>query len=112
MQPLSPVPLAGDFPGTWYPETACQTAETAAHAVRVQLTGNGRRTADGLLTEARDSIDRLTPAQAWEAALAGAHVIDIRSDTARARDGIVPGSIHIPRTVLEWRLHQSSPLPD
>jgi rhodanese-related sulfurtransferase len=36
-------------------------------------------------------------------------VIDIRSNTARARGGIVPGSIHIPRTVLEWRLDQSSP---
>jgi rhodanese-related sulfurtransferase/predicted NAD/FAD-dependent oxidoreductase len=109
MRPLGPIHLAGDFLGTWYTETACQTAESAAHAVRVQLAGNERRTADDLLTEARESIGRLTPAQAWDAALAGAHVIDIRSDSARARDGIVPGSIHIPRTVLEWRLDQASP---
>jgi rhodanese-related sulfurtransferase len=34
----------------------------------------------------------------------GALLIDIRSDTNRERDGIVPGSLHIPRTVLEWRL--------
>ena len=34
----------------------------------------------------------------------GALLIDIRSDTSRDRDGIVPGSLHIPRTVLEWRL--------
>jgi len=33
----------------------------------------------------------------------GALLIDIRSDSNRSRDGIVPGSLHIPRTVLEWR---------
>jgi len=70
---------------------------------------SGRRTVDDLVAEARGAIERLTPVQAWEAALAGARVIDIRSDTARARDGIVPGSFHIPRTVLEWRLDISSP---
>lgn len=31
-------------------------------------------------------------------------IVDTRSREARARDGIVPGSIHIERTVLEWRL--------
>ena len=33
---------------------------------------------------------------------------DIRSDIDRIRDGIVPGSLHIPRTVLEWRLDPDS----
>jgi rhodanese-related sulfurtransferase/SAM-dependent methyltransferase len=69
----------------------------------------GRRTVDDLVAEARDAIESLTPEQAWKAALAGARMIDIRSDSARARDGIVPGSFHIPRTVLEWRLDVSSP---
>ena len=36
-------------------------------------------------------------------------MIDIRSDVDRERDGIVPGSLHIPRTVLEWRLDPDSP---
>jgi rhodanese-related sulfurtransferase len=107
-RPLGPIHLAGDYLGTWYTETACQTAEAAAGAVRAQLAGSARRTADDLLAEARHAIERLAPAQAWEAALAGAKVIDIRGDTARVRDGIVPGSFHIPRTVLEWRLDQSS----
>jgi rhodanese-related sulfurtransferase len=31
-------------------------------------------------------------------------LIDIRSSDSRMRDGIVPGALHIPRTVLEWRL--------
>jgi rhodanese-related sulfurtransferase len=35
---------------------------------------------------------------------AGALLIDVRPADARERDGIVPGSLHIPRTVLEWRL--------
>jgi rhodanese-related sulfurtransferase/SAM-dependent methyltransferase len=69
----------------------------------------GRRTVDDLVAEARAAIESLAPEQAWEATLAGARVIDIRSDAARARDGIVPGSFHIPRTVLEWRLDVSSP---
>jgi rhodanese-related sulfurtransferase len=109
MRPLGRIHLAGDYLGTWYTETACQTAEAAARAVRAQLADSGPRTVDDLLAEARQAIRRLTPAETWEAALAGAKVIDVRSDTARTREGIVPGSFHIPRTVLEWRLDQSSP---
>ena len=33
----------------------------------------------------------------------GALLVDVRSDSDRARDGVVPGSLHVPRTVLEWR---------
>ncbi len=36
-RPLGPIHLAGDYLGTWYTETACQTAEAAAAAVRRQL---------------------------------------------------------------------------
>jgi len=39
MRPLGPIHLAGDFLGTWYTETACQTAEAAAAAVREQVSG-------------------------------------------------------------------------
>jgi rhodanese-related sulfurtransferase len=39
----------------------------------------------------------------------GALLIDLRSDLDRQRDGIVPGSLHVPRTVLEWRLDPDSP---
>jgi protoporphyrinogen/coproporphyrinogen III oxidase len=34
MRPLGPVHLAGDYLGTWYTETAIQTAVAAAAAVR------------------------------------------------------------------------------
>jgi oxygen-dependent protoporphyrinogen oxidase len=33
-RPLGPIHLAGDYLGTWYTETACQTAEAAAAAIR------------------------------------------------------------------------------
>lgn len=68
-----------------------------------------RATAADLLARARARLARLTPAEAWAASQAGtALIVDIRSDEARRRDGVVPGSVHIPRTVLEWRLDPRS----
>lgn len=57
-----------------------------------------------LLAEAEALVERLTPEEAAQAVSEGAVVVDVRSAEARARDGVVPGSLHIPRTVLEWRL--------
>jgi rhodanese-related sulfurtransferase len=68
----------------------------------------GRKTLDELLDEAQARIERLDPAPAWEAVTDGATLVDIRSDDARAREGVVPGSLHVPRTVLEWRLAPDS----
>ncbi|WP_411277906.1 rhodanese-like domain-containing protein [Gaiella sp.] len=62
-----------------------------------------RRTLAELLAEAEGRISRLSPSEAQTARENGALLIDIRSDSNRFRDGIVPGSLHIPRTVLEWR---------
>jgi rhodanese-related sulfurtransferase len=67
-----------------------------------------RRTLEAFLEEARSRIERLAPAAAWDAVAAGAILVDIRSDGARERDGVVPGSLHVPRTVLEWRLAPDS----
>jgi rhodanese-related sulfurtransferase len=67
------------------------------------------RTLDQLLSEARGRIERLTPSQAIAAAADGALIVDIRSDLDRERTGVVPGSVHIPRTVLEWRVAPDSP---
>jgi rhodanese-related sulfurtransferase len=61
-------------------------------------------TLDDLLRRASESIDRLAPDEAYEEARTGALIVDIRSELSRERDGIVPGSLHIPRTVLEWRV--------
>jgi rhodanese-related sulfurtransferase len=64
---------------------------------------------DELLEEARGRIERVEAAAAWAALQEGAVLIDTRDDGARERDGVVPGSLHIPRTVLEWRLDPESP---
>jgi rhodanese-related sulfurtransferase len=61
-----------------------------------------------LLGEARRRLDRLTPEQAHRARRDGAILVDIRSETQRARDGTVPGARFVPRNVLEWRLDPSS----
>ena len=68
----------------------------------------GTQTLEELLEEASARISRLEPRAALSAAAAGALIVDIRSNDARQRDGIVPGSLHIPRTVLEWRVAQDS----
>jgi rhodanese-related sulfurtransferase len=61
-----------------------------------------------MLEAARARMERLEPAGAFAATEQGALLIDIRADVDRERDGIVPGSLHIPRTVLEWRLDPDS----
>jgi rhodanese-related sulfurtransferase len=63
-----------------------------------------RTTIDQLLREARDRLDRLEPPEALAAQAAGALLIDTRTPDERRRDGVIPGAIHVPRTVLEWRL--------
>ena len=67
-----------------------------------------RQTLDQLVDEARARVTRYEPNAALAAVDGGALMIDIRSHFDRQRDGIVPGSLHIPRTVLEWRLDPDS----
>jgi rhodanese-related sulfurtransferase len=35
-------------------------------------------------------------------------MVDLRSHDERVRDGVVPGSVHVPRSVLEWRVDSDS----
>ena len=67
------------------------------------------RTIEELLADARARIERYEPADALAAMRDGAALVDTRSSDARRRDGVVPGALHVPRTVLEWRLAPSSP---
>ena len=48
-------------------------------------------------------LERVDPAQARAAIDDGAVLVDIRAESQRARDGVVPGSVFIARNVLEWR---------
>src|ERR671935_1432361 len=66
------------------------------------------RTVDELLAEARSRLTRLDPHEAAAAIRSGALLIDIRSESQRAADGVVPGSMFVARNVLEWRCDPSS----
>jgi MFS family permease len=68
-----------------------------------------RQSVDDLLAAARRAIEpRLTPVRAYQALRDGALIIDLRSTDERRRTGVVPGSVHIPRSVLEWRVDPES----
>jgi rhodanese-related sulfurtransferase len=45
---------------------------------------------------------------AEERARNGSVIVDLRSDDERGRDGVIPGSVHVPRSVLEWRVDPDS----
>jgi rhodanese-related sulfurtransferase len=67
-----------------------------------------RRTVDDLLAEARNGLERLTPAQAWAEMQAGALLVDTRPEHQRRATGELPGALVIDRNVLEWRLDPAS----
>ncbi len=62
-----------------------------------------RMTIDDLLREARGRIDRVTPEEAAREVESGAVLVDTRCSEDREREGTIPGSVHVPRTLLEWR---------
>ena len=65
-----------------------------------------------MLAQARAELDRLAPLQAAAAVRAGALLIDIRSDSQRQRDGVIPGARFIARNVFEWRCDPHSDWAD
>ena len=65
-------------------------------------------TVDELVESAREQLNRLTPRGAAEAQNRGASLVDIRSESQRAHDGVIPGARVVQRNVLEWRLDPAS----
>ncbi len=64
---------------------------------------------EGLLAAARQRVERFEPEEAWAAVATGeALIVDLRSSDERRKHGIVPGSLHVPRSVLEWRADPAS----
>lgn len=70
------------------------------------------RTIDELLAEARATLVRLGPHDAAGAVRDGALLVDVRDDAIRTRVGTVPGAVHVPLSVLYWRLDPTSPWCD
>jgi rhodanese-related sulfurtransferase len=71
-----------------------------------------RQSIEQLLTEARARLRRLEPATALTAQSEGAILIDLRCADQRRESGIIPGSVHVPLSVLFWRLDQTSGYDD
>lgn len=56
-----------------------------------------------LVAEARAQIKEITPKEAWEAMSSSPIVLDVR-ETGEFEAGRIPGAIHIPRGILEFRI--------
>ena len=67
-----------------------------------------RRSINDVLAEAQARLRRLTPAEAALAMREGATLVDTRDGDVRARDGSIPGAVHVPLSVLEWRVDPDS----
>jgi rhodanese-related sulfurtransferase len=61
-------------------------------------------TIDELLAAAEARISRYAAASIPQEAV----IVDIRSTDSRTRAGVIPGALHIPRSVLEWRVAPTS----
>ena len=59
-----------------------------------------------MLAEARTRIRRYTPEEA--AADADLLIVDLRSVDERERTGVIPGSKHVPYSVIKWRADPTS----
>ena len=71
-----------------------------------------RLTIGELLEAARRGFERIEPEAAHAAMLDGALLIDTRAGDLRRETGIIPGSVHVPLSVLFWRLDPSSESAD
>ncbi len=67
---------------------------------------------DDLLAAARERLERVGPGEAEALVREGALLLDIRSESQRAADGIVPDAVWVARNVLEWRLDPESDFRD
>ena len=62
-----------------------------------------------MLDEARAGLRRVRPEDLEAARVQGALIVDHRDSADQRREGVIPGSVIIRRSVLEWRLAPSSP---
>ena len=68
---------------------------------------------DDLLATARARLERVEPEDAAAAVRDDrALLVDIRSESQRAAEGVVPEAAFVARNVLEWRLDPESPWRD
>jgi rhodanese-related sulfurtransferase len=61
---------------------------------------------------ARARTREIAPADVAAAQQAGAVVVDLREPEELQRQGRIPGAVHVPRGMLEWRADPASPSHD
>lgn len=62
-----------------------------------------------MVAAAKATIDNLAPQDVERARQEGALVVDLREPAELAEMGRIPGSVHVPRGLLEFRADPSSP---
>jgi rhodanese-related sulfurtransferase len=67
-----------------------------------------RQAIGDLLAAARSRFERLEPEAAQLALGEGALLIDTRCAELRLEAGVIPGSVHVPLSVLYWRMDPTS----
>jgi rhodanese-related sulfurtransferase len=67
-----------------------------------------RRNINDVLAAAQSKLARLTPSQAATRARDGWTIVDVRAADLRDQHGHIPGSVHAPLNVLEWRVDPAS----
>ena len=67
-----------------------------------------RRSINDVLASAQKRLARVGPAEAWRRAQDGWLIVDTRSSEDRRARGVIPGSVHAPLSVLEWRVDPTS----
>lgn len=70
------------------------------------------KSAKDMVTEAKAKVENLDPAAVAEEFERGAVLVDLRDEPELAANGRIPGSVHIPRGMLEFRADPTSPYHD
>ncbi|CAN5800164.1 rhodanese-like domain-containing protein [soil metagenome] len=69
-----------------------------------------RKTAMQMVAEAKSQIENLNNDELAAEIDGGALVVDVREQVEREQTGVIPGSMHVPRGVLEFWAEPESPL--
>ncbi len=72
----------------------------------------GRYDVNQFLADARARIVRLSPLELQEAMASGVVVLDTRSGGDRIREGTIGGSLHVPLSLLLWRVDPAAEYAD
>lgn len=70
------------------------------------------KTAKDMVAQAKAKVENLDPATVADEQQQGAVLVDLRDTSEIAATGRIPGSVHIPRGMLEFRADTTSPYHD